>query len=872
MRNIISVILLLSGAVSAGAQQTYRYIVQLQSQPLLAAKGEKAALANRLEREHAEFEARATAAGFTVIRRLTHVANVAIVEAPAGNESTLRGMSGVKRAFLERHYQQHFDPSIALHQIDSAWAAIPGATYNPSDPAGWNVAGKGIKIGMIDTGIDPTHPSFQASNLTAPAGFPKWSTNVSGNQALTSGKIIVARSYGTWTAQDVDGHGTAVASVAAGVPLSSSEGPAGMTLSGVAPAAWLGIYDVDTSHVGSYADSDILSALDDCASDGMDVVSMSFGAPDYGGSIDPENQLYQEAFATLRAAGVVLVASAGNDGSEPDTMSAPAVDPGVIAAGAQQSSIVYAEPEVTSADGTQISAAAASNNTGITPSLTAPLANVTQWDSTGLGCNSFGSNVATGKIVLIQRGTCNFYVKLQNAKAAGAVAVIVYNYQNPSYSGDVTYGNYLVSMDLSSATSPATIANFPAIFVSYADGQTLISKVGSSSSYTVTANFGLGAGDTHQLADFSSRGPDADLAIKPDLVADGNSVVTAWCTNTTLDSNSGNNACNPYGFALMDGTSFSAPMTAGAVALVMAARPGLTADDYRSLIVNGASAMTDDSGATMPVQQAGAGSLNVLQSVKSTVTASPVSLSFGAAGSSVATTQQLTLKNVGTTTASYSLNLEGVSTPTVTGSPITTATGGTVYMPLPSQVFGDYLGLSNPQPTLWTRSVTLAAGAETTVVVQAPPARALPGTYQGFIDITASGASAPEARIPWWYAVPASTPTEIVIDPSNSSGNPLILYQDNSGYFTGTIAIRFVDSTGVPVAAPGTISVTSLSNGAMTSAAYQATSQSTCESACTTVVFPNVWLIDVTAAYDYQSYAFRITSGTLTRDFYAYSY
>jgi hypothetical protein len=187
-------------------------------------------------------------------------------------------------------------------------------------------------------------------------------------------------------------------------------------------------------------------------------------------------------------------------------------------------------------------------------------------------------------------------------------------------------------------------------------------------------------------------------------------------------------------------------------------------------------------------------------------------------------------------------------------------------------VFGDYLGLSNPLPSLWTRSVTLAAGAETSIVVQAPPVRTAPGTYQGFIDVTASGSTTPEARIPWWYAVPASTATAIVLDPSNSSINPIYLYQDNSGYYTATIAVRFVDSTGVMLPPPSTISVTGLSTGAMASTAYQATSQSTCESTCATVTFPNVWLIDLTVPYDYTSYMFRITSGGLTRDFYAFSY
>lgn len=880
MRTITSVLLLLGLALSAGAQQTVRYIVQLQGAPLLSSRGdtrrERVEL-NRIEREHSDFEARVSAAGFTVIRRLTVAANVAIVEATPGNDGVLRGMTGVKRAFRERFFEQHFDASIPLHQIDSAWAAIPGATFSPANPTGWNIAGQGVKIGMIDTGIDPTHPSFQAPNMTAPTGFPKWSTNVAGNQTLTSGKIIVARSYGTWTAQDVDGHGTAVASVAAGVPISSGSGSGALTLSGVAPAAWIGVYDVDSQHVGSYSDSDILTALDDCAKDGMDVVSMSFGAPDFGGSTDPQNQLYQDVFTTLRANGTVLVASAGNDGPEVYTMSAPGVDPGVIAAGAQQSSNVYTNPAVTATDGTNISASAANNNTGLTQNLTAQLVSVTKWDSTGFGCSNGSAwpqpGVAAGKILLIQRGgsvtPCTFVEKLQNAQTAGASAVIVYN-SATSPTGDG--GDTLINMDLTSAVPLSSIAGYPGLFVGYTDGQSLLTRVTSSGSYTVTEIFGLAAGDTRQLANFSSRGPDFDLIIKPDLVAAGQSVITAWCTDTTLDSNTNpalsNNQCDPFGFQLLDGTSFSAPLTAGAVALVRSARPGLTADDYRSLVVNGASPMLDDSGAAWPVMSAGAGSLDVLQAVRSSVAANPVSLSFGSAGSSVPTSQQLTLKNVGTSTKTYNLSFDGLSASSVAGSPVTLPSGSTVYFPLPGAALQDYLGASNQAPTLWTRSVTLAAGATATVTVQAPQVRATPGAYQGFINVTANGSSTPDARIPWWFAVTSSAPTSIALDstPLYLSTNPGTSLKD------GTIAVRFVDSTGVMLPPPSTVTVSNLSGPAVAGTPYKASSSFTCSNPCSPVDFPNVWLIDVSVASGAPSgttSTFSITSGSLTRGFTA---
>lgn len=194
-----------------------------------------------------------------------------------------------------------------------------------------------------------------------------------------------------------------------------------------------------------------------------------------------------------------------------------------------------------------------------------------------------------------------------------------------------------------------------------------------------------------------------------------------------------------------------------------------------------------------------------------------------------------------------------------------------MYFSLPGAVFGDYLGLNNPLPVLWTRSVTLAAGAQTTVLVQAPRVPATAAAYEGFIDVTANGATTPEARIPWWFVMPAPAPTSIALDYA-----PLDLSFDNStGYYDATIAIRFIDNSGVTFPAPSSISVLNQSGGAVASNLRQASSSDTCESACASVVFPNVWLIDITAPYYAQTgdqYSFQITSGSLTRNFTAYVY
>jgi subtilisin family serine protease len=167
MRIIAALFLIIGCTLFAEAQQSVRYVVELNSEPVLSpASPASRHLARELDplpREQAAMEARLTAQGYHVIGRLTHILNALIIEGPAGQISTLRAMGGVKRAIQSRTLKMHFDASIGIHQIDSAWTVIPGNTYNPTtNPTGTNLAGKGIKIGIVDTGITPNHPSFNA--------------------------------------------------------------------------------------------------------------------------------------------------------------------------------------------------------------------------------------------------------------------------------------------------------------------------------------------------------------------------------------------------------------------------------------------------------------------------------------------------------------------------------------------------------------------------------------------------------------------------------------------------------------------------------------------------------------------------------------
>lgn len=202
---------------------------------------------------------------------------------------------------------------------------------------GLDTAGQGIKIGIIDSGVDPEHPFFDPAGYEMPPGFPK------GQKRFTTAKVVVARSFppSGWRnasarlAFDADEspHGTHVAGVAAG----NAKTPAdGRVVSGVAPRAYIGNYRVfvpTPSGLTPNANSPaIVAAIEAAVRDGMDVVNFSGGEPE----IEPSRDIVARALDAAAAAGVVPVVSAGNDYADygAGSVSSPANSAGAIAVAA----------------------------------------------------------------------------------------------------------------------------------------------------------------------------------------------------------------------------------------------------------------------------------------------------------------------------------------------------------------------------------------------------------------------------------------------------------------------------------------------------------------------------------------------------------
>ncbi len=259
-------------------------------------------------RNQQRFEARLARAvpGATVRWRYQIVLDGLAVLAPAGSAARIAALPGVAHVYPSVRYERELFRSPETIGAPQVW----GPTLA--------TAGQGIKIGIIDDGIDASHPFFSPVGMTMPPGFPK------GQTAYTSAKVIVARSfpppglryrYAKRPFDPVESeHGTHVAGIAAGDHDTPAEGDFGPEIvSGIAPRAYLGNYrigTIPTNGAGLDGNSpEIAAAIEQAVKDGMNVINISYGEPD----MTPSRDIVVQAIDGAAAAGVVPVVSAGND-------------------------------------------------------------------------------------------------------------------------------------------------------------------------------------------------------------------------------------------------------------------------------------------------------------------------------------------------------------------------------------------------------------------------------------------------------------------------------------------------------------------------------------------------------------------------------
>jgi subtilisin family serine protease len=595
---------------------------------------------SRLEGEQQEFISRAAliSPGFQTRTRLRKLANAVSVEGGASELAALSTLPGVKRVQISRQYHSTIDASVPLINAPAVWQNVNG----PS------AMGEGMKIAIIDTGIDITNPLFSDAGFTAPPGFPRASP---GNESRINNKVIVAKSFldESTSAQDENGHGSNVAGIAAGN--SGTLSPLA-PLSGVAPRAYLGNYrSLDST--GSGFEDLIALALEEATADGFDVANLSLG-----GDADDTLGFLDRAVETAVRDGMIVVISAGNsgDGGVDDdmTIGSPGIAPSAITVAAASNSHIVG-PVITVDQPAPVGetllkiGSSTGNSVDVGDSLTG--VPYVYADPQGRGCATLVAGSLTGKVALIERGVCAFADKVNNAARAGARAVIVFN---KDVSEGTDGGENILNMDVSGTT-------IPSVFVARSNGLALRDFVAANPAAILTIKqLGTGSFTSDVLANFSSRGPSSIEGLKPDITAPGVIIYSAAITTPNADGVS-----DPSGFLAVSGTSQAAPHVTGGAALIKQLNPTFTPVQVKSALMSSASVDVFDTvnkSARVPVLAQGAGRVDLARAAAVKATCSPASVGFGIVKrkNKLTLTADLTFKNVGSGQSTFNFSKQQI--------------------------------------------------------------------------------------------------------------------------------------------------------------------------------------------------------------------
>lgn len=489
--------------------------------------------------------------------------------------------------------------------------AMTGADYAQNV---LGLTGQGIKVGIIDTGVDVDHPALNGGT----PGFP--------NPRVVSGYDFVGDDYNAdlgnepmpdANPDDCGGHGSHVAGIV---------GANGEVLKGVAPNVTFGAYRVFGCN--GTTDSDIMAAaMERALADGMQVVNQSIGSsfqwPDYPTAKAADN---------LVKAGVVMVASIGNSGTSGlYAAGAPGVGKKVIGVASFDNTAMSLSHFTAGAADVGYLAATGAPTPPTSGSF--PLARTGTTTTANDACDPLAAGSLSGQVALIRRGTCSFYIKAFNAQSAGAAGVILYNNTtgmiNPTVAG----------------SPPITI---PVVSITAADGATLDGQIqaGGASMDWQSGVISVPNPTGGLISSFSSWGLAADLSLKPNLGAPGGSIYSTY-------------PLEKGGYTSLSGTSMAAPHTAGAAALMLQADPTLSPAKVKQRLQNTAVPKAFNgaptSGFIDMVHRQGAGLINIPAAVQAPVVIQTSEIALGET-SGAAQTRTVTLKNNSTSAVTYDLS------------------------------------------------------------------------------------------------------------------------------------------------------------------------------------------------------------------------
>ena len=536
------------------------------------------------------------------------VMNGFAVSGPYAAKAYLESIPGVKSVSVAKTYE------IVNPARETTYASITSGGLLDSDVSNANgYTGKGTVTAILDTGLDYNHSAFAAApeeptldkdDIAAIVASGKLNATAIVSEATEdnlyiSEKIPFAFDYASKDTDvyDYQQHGTHVAGT---VGANCSD------FKGVAPDTQLVILKVFDDAGGGATDAVIFAALEDAVILGVDAINMSLGSP---GGFTYEDETTEAVYGAVKAAGINLMISAGNETDSIDNTESEDNHYGLALASNPDNGIV-GSPSTYDAALSVASVNEYQNYVSYILSgerkicfndanMETSLDFVKKFDGEtleyvavpGYGeASDYEGIDVNGKIALVSRGTIAFTDKEANAAAAGAIGMIVY---------DNTVGDllYMQSAGL-----------LPEIFISNEDGLALAEQetktISVSSDYSTFAN----VSDGGLMSDFSSIGTAPDLSIKPEITAPGGYVYS------TLPG-------DVYGS--MSGTSMAAPHMTGAAAVMQQyvndTFPNLSATERQELIntllMNTAVQVTDEYGTEYSVRKQGAGLAQVNKAI-----------------------------------------------------------------------------------------------------------------------------------------------------------------------------------------------------------------------------------------------------------------
>lgn len=602
--------------ISDAALQSYRDRLRAKQDEFLSALSSSGVSATAMSRNVKNPDGSVAA---TVQLRYTLVLNGVALNVPRSAISAIENMPQVKKVHLNEMLQPVLNKSVGYIGAPKVYGSIKHLGPDNNIVEGYE--GYGVNIAVLDTGIDWTHPMFGGDPTPPRLGVSPEAAAVNTNK-----KVIYNLPLTDIAANDGFGHGTHVASTAAGY-LARHPGPDGVPLTGdefdlhgVAPQAKLMSYTVCSNirsipgslglpSIGGCESADIALALEDSVSPftltGLHtkpiahVINLSLGG---GGG--PENVT---AIACSNAAltGATVVAASGNSGPGEGTTGSPAAGVHVISVGA--TTHPGAAASLWSGDLLQASSFPQSTTGAVTPatnfSTAAGFNRITLFPMQGsasLPASAMAQRYAyvslaegtwpasvRGRIALVRDalGATNFDIVAQAANA-GAVGVIVFD---------------------SRGTVNGVKTIIPAATIAPEDGEVLVDALSSTDNNAVDPPNGtlselpirmnpfVSASFVGEMGDFSSRGPVRGLGqVKPDVSAPGVAVLAAVPPGSLLGA-IGTLENTPQ-YAHLDGTSMATPHVAGVVALIKQAHPTWSPDVIRTVLINTSTNMRNQAG------------------------------------------------------------------------------------------------------------------------------------------------------------------------------------------------------------------------------------------------------------------------------------